>query len=157
MQLDYGIIADGFHAHPASVRIAHASRPDRLILVTDSIAAMGLSAGQYHLGTMQVTIKDGQAHITGTDTLAGAIVTMDACVQNLRQFTDCSPAAAVLAATRNPARLMGLYPKKGALQVNSDADILLLDPDTLKVRATIKSGQIVFVDGSVFPPIEGRG
>lgn len=39
-------------------------------------------------------------------------------------------------ACRNPARIFGLYPKKGVLQVGSDADMVILDPTR---EETIKS------------------
>ncbi len=150
--IDYSIIADGIHAHPASVRIAMASHPEGLILVTDAIAAMGLGNGTFKLGEVTIEIADGHAHVAGTDTLAGAVVTMEQCVQNLKKFTGCSAAQAVLAATKVPARRLGMYPRKGSLAHGADADVLLLDPETLKVRATIKNGQVVYVDGPAFPP-----
>lgn len=77
---------------------------------------------------------------------------LSSCVANLTKFTSCSPARAILAATAVPARRLGLYPRKGSLSPGADADILLLCKKTLAVKATIKNGQIVYVDGTVFPP-----
>lgn len=67
----YGMIVDGVHSHPASVKIAYNSHPEGLILTTDAIQAMGLQQGKYTLGSMVVEIKGNRAYIDGTDTLAG--------------------------------------------------------------------------------------
>ena len=48
----FGLIADGVHVHPASLKIAAAARRDRVVLVTDSMAAMGLPPGTYRLGNV---------------------------------------------------------------------------------------------------------
>lgn len=47
---------------------------------------------------------------------------------------------ALATVTRTPAAVWGL-PRKGELRVGADADVLLLDPDTLALRATVAAGQ----------------
>ena len=44
---------------------------DGLVLVTDAIPAMGLPAGQHHIGSQLVEIKGKRAVIAGTETLCG--------------------------------------------------------------------------------------
>lgn len=158
-RVHYSIIADGIHVHPFAVKIAYDSHQRGAVLVTDSMSAMGLGPGQYNLGAMQVELKssDGKraadkAVVAGTNTLAGAVVTLEECVQNFRAYTGCTTATAVLAASRSPAEVLGIYPRKGSLLVGSDADIVLLDPMTLAVRATIINGQLAYVDSPTFPP-----
>ena len=156
-RIAYSIIADGIHAHPASVNIAYQSNPEGTVLVTDSMAAMGLGTGRYHLGAMEVDIQtngngDKFAVVAGTSTLAGAIESLDQCVRNFRQFTKCPKETAILAATEHPARILGIYPRKGSLNVGADADVVLLHPETLQVMATIVNGQLAYVRGAQFPP-----
>ncbi|KAG0354880.1 hypothetical protein BGZ54_001438 [Gamsiella multidivaricata] len=67
----YGLICDGIHVHPNSIKIAYDSHPEGVILVTDAMSAMGLSPGNYQLGNMSVTKEDDRVYIEGTDTLAG--------------------------------------------------------------------------------------
>ena len=77
---------------------------------------------------MEVSIDAGRATIVGTETLAGAIASMDQCVRNFRAFT-ASPTAHVLeAASAHPARALGLA-CKGRLDFGCDADIVILDDD----------------------------
>ncbi|KAF9328655.1 hypothetical protein BG006_008190 [Podila minutissima] len=67
----YGLICDGIHVHPNSVKIAYDSHPEGVILVTDAMSAMGLAPGNYQLGNMRVTKDEDRVYIEGTDTLAG--------------------------------------------------------------------------------------
>ncbi|KAG0256253.1 hypothetical protein BG011_004650 [Mortierella polycephala] len=67
----YGLICDGIHVHPNSVKIAYDSHPEGVILVTDAMSAMGLSPGNYQLGNMNVTKDEDRVYIKDTDTLAG--------------------------------------------------------------------------------------
>ncbi|KAG0005553.1 putative N-acetylglucosamine-6-phosphate deacetylase [Entomortierella chlamydospora] len=67
----YGLICDGIHVHPNSIKIAYDSHPKGAILVTDAMSAMGLLPGSYQLGNMSVTKEDDRVYIEGTDTLAG--------------------------------------------------------------------------------------
>lgn len=139
----YGLIADGIHAHPASVNMASSTYPAGAVLVTDAMAAMGLPDGDYHLGTIAVTIADQQATVTGTNTLAGAITGIDQCVRNFRKFTSCSLAEAVCAATLHPAQALGISDRKGSLAVGRDADVILLD-DQLEVHAVFVNGLLAW-------------
>ena len=72
------LIADGIHLHPALYRhISDTTDPDRVALVTDAMVAAAFRDGTYQLGPMQVTVTDGVAHLTGTDTIAGSTTTTD--------------------------------------------------------------------------------
>jgi len=53
--------------------------------------------------------------------------------------------------SENPARLFGLYPRKGTIQPGSDADLLIIDPDA---ERTITADDHVSLAG--FTPYEGR-
>jgi N-acetylglucosamine-6-phosphate deacetylase len=108
------LICDGIHVAPEFVRLwLRAKTEARAILVTDGISATGMPDANYHLGGLQVTVKEGRCLLTsdlahGTETLAGSVLTMDRAVTNLRKFTGVSLATAVHLASRNPARMLGL-------------------------------------------------
>lgn len=68
----FGIIADGIHLHPASLRLAHGAHPDGLILITDAVMFMGMEDGTYDWTNGQRTVKKGMTlKLEGTSTLAG--------------------------------------------------------------------------------------
>ncbi|XP_078369540.1 N-acetylglucosamine-6-phosphate deacetylase-like [Oculina patagonica] len=140
----YGLIADGIHTHPTATRIAHRSHPDGLVLVTDAIAALGLSPGLHKLGPMQVEIDHEKATLQGTNTLAGSIASMDVCVQRFRKMSGCTTVEALEGATLHPAQVLGIEHKKGTLNYESDADLVFLDDD-LNVHATFIAGEPVWL------------
>ncbi|KAJ3386121.1 putative N-acetylglucosamine-6-phosphate deacetylase [Lobulomyces angularis] len=139
----YGLICDGIHSHPNSVKIAYSSHPKGAIIVTDAMAAAGLSDGIYKLGEMEAKVSEDYVFINGTETLAGSKITMDDSVKNFRKFTGCSIVEAINSATINPAKALGVQNKKGILSEGNDADIIFLDDD-LNVKK-------VFVAGIEFP------
>ncbi|OZJ03767.1 hypothetical protein BZG36_03074 [Bifiguratus adelaidae] len=139
----YGVICDGIHVHPNSVKIAYYSHPSGAILVTDAMSAMGLPSGNHSLGGLDVVVDDlNRVYIRGTDTLAGSAITMDACVKNFVKFTSCTIVEALEAATLHPAQLLGIADKKGTLNVGGDADFLFLSDD-LSVQRVFVGGEEV--------------
>lgn len=63
-----GLIADGLHLHPATLRLVHrAAGPDRIALVTDAMAAAGMPDGAYVLGPVRVLVRGGVARLAGTE------------------------------------------------------------------------------------------
>ncbi|HEX8025454.1 MAG TPA: amidohydrolase family protein [Candidatus Limnocylindrales bacterium] len=109
------LIPDGLHVHPAVVRIVrNAAGAERLAIVTDAIAALGMAPGSYRLAGRDVVYDEaeGSARLaTGGQAaggLAGSVLSMDAAVRNLARFSGCSEDEARLAATTVPARLLGL-------------------------------------------------
>jgi N-acetylglucosamine-6-phosphate deacetylase len=137
-----GIIADGLHVSPEMIAIAwRMLGPDRLFLVTDAIAALGLPHGPFRVGDTVVHVdEEGPRTVRGV--LAGSVLRMDEAVRNLIAFTGCTTAEAVAAATTNPARLLGRS-DVGVLQPGAYADVVLLDGDN-RVAATVAGGRVLF-------------
>ena len=72
------LITDGVHVDPALYRhVCRTVGPDRVSLVTDAMAAAGMSDGSYWLGPLEVAVVNGVARVAGTDTIAGSTATMD--------------------------------------------------------------------------------
>ncbi|CAG8574920.1 5577_t:CDS:2 [Scutellospora calospora] len=139
----YGIICDGIHVHPNSIKIAYDSHPSGAVLITDAMAAMGLSPGDYTLGDIPVRkIDDERVEVIEDGRLAGSVITIDACVRNFRKFTGCSIIEAVEAATLHPAELLGIQTIKGTLNVGADADLVFLDDDLRVMRCFIAGEEI---------------
>lgn len=106
-QVTAGLIADGVHSHPATVRLAVRSKgPEGIVLVSDMMAACGAAPGDYLLGGRRVIVDDTTARLED-GTLAGSILTMDAAVRNVAAWSDATAAEALHMATAVPARLLG--------------------------------------------------
>lgn len=142
-RLFFGLINDGVHVHRRLVQLMWAAAGDRAILITDSMAAMGIGNGRYQLGSLDITV-DGMVASRAGGGLAGSVLAMDQAIRNLVEFTGCSLDEAVATVTTRPAALMRLN-DRGSLQTGHRADVVLLDPD-VRVVATVVAGQIVFLE-----------
>jgi N-acetylglucosamine-6-phosphate deacetylase len=71
----FGLIADGIHLHPASVRLAWETHPKGLILITDAVMLMGCEDGIHDWTNGQKIVKTGSLlKLEGLDTIAGRYV-----------------------------------------------------------------------------------
>ena len=121
------IIADGVHLDPAIVKlVAEAKGPEQTVLITDATSATGMPDGRYHLGNIEVEVRDGKCMADGK--LAGSVLTMDRAVRNLARFAEWNLAQAVAAASQNPARVAKIA-NKGALAAGADADFGVLNAE----------------------------
>lgn len=132
------IIADGVHVDSPAVEILLASKgADRVILVSDGIAATGMPDGDYHLGSIDVRVSKGVAR-NAEGRLAGSTLTLDRAVSNMVQL-NVPLIDAVRMATLGPARRLGLAGKKGVIAVGADADLVFLHED-LSVAGVMTRG-----------------
>jgi N-acetylglucosamine-6-phosphate deacetylase len=138
-----GFIADGVHTHPSVITLVwRALGATRLNLVTDAMAALGMSAGTHLLGDYDVTVDATSARLAD-GTLAGSVLSLDQAVRNLIDVTGCTLAEALPTVTTTPARAIGLDGERGRIEPGYVADMVLLSPD-LRVRATICEGDVAF-------------
>ncbi|KAF5354888.1 hypothetical protein D9756_005465 [Leucocoprinus leucothites] len=143
----FGIIVDGIHCHPNSVRLAYSAHPEGCILITDAMKILDphLKDGAYEWRDGQRYVKEGdRLYLEGTDTLAGSVVTLDKCVRNFSRFTGCSFGEAIKCATYNPAKCLGIENKKGTLRPGADADLVVLSRQG-RVLSTWVKGKQAFV------------
>ena len=121
------LILDGLHVHPDVARLAFASAPGRIALVTDAMAAAGSTDGDYQLGSLAVTVANGRAVLRGTDTIAGSTLTLDRALQLAISAVELSPREAVEAVTLTPATALGMEKQLGLLAPGYAADAVMLD------------------------------
>jgi N-acetylglucosamine-6-phosphate deacetylase len=132
-----GLIVDGIHVDPSVVALAQRALGERLTLVTDAVAALGMPPGRQALGRAEVTAGDDGVRLAD-GTLAGSNLAMDDAMRNLVTFTGCAPEAALHAASAGPASLLG-DGARGTLDVGRRADLVLLTRD-LEVVTTFVGG-----------------
>ncbi|WP_080803091.1 N-acetylglucosamine-6-phosphate deacetylase [Arabiibacter massiliensis] len=137
------IIADGVHIHPAMVRLAfQLFGDDRMILISDTLRAAGLKDGTYDLGGQDVTVRGPVATIDN-GALAGSVSDLMRCLTVAVRDMGIPLASAVKAASANPARALGLDAERGSLEPGKVADAVLLDKETLDVRAVVLRGKVL--------------
>ncbi|SPO23220.1 related to N-acetylglucosamine-6-phosphate deacetylase [Ustilago trichophora] len=143
----YGLIADGHHSHPCSVRMAYSSHPSGCILVSDAMPWMDPSKpdGIYPWRENQNVVKIGnKVTLQNTDTLAGSVVPISDCVTNLARYANIPIHTAAYCASSNPAKMLGLENVKGFLTAGCDADLVRLDKSTGQVKETWVLGRKVW-------------
>jgi N-acetylglucosamine-6-phosphate deacetylase len=102
------LIPDGLHVHPAVVDLVRRTvGAERLAIVSDAISALGIGPGLHHLAGRDIQVDATSARLPD-GVLAGSVIGLDEGVRNLAAFAGCSLEEARLAATRVPARLLGL-------------------------------------------------
>ncbi len=110
-RLTFGVIADGRHVAPSMVDLAWKAAGDRLVLVSDAVAALGVS--------------DDPVAMTSDGTLAGATQSIDAGVRNLVEMTGCTLQEAAAAASSRPARVIGHRPPDDVwIEIDDDGHVL---------------------------------
>lgn len=140
------IIADGHHVHAGAIRLLERSKPDdKLILITDAVMAAGLGDGEYDLGGLPITVKDGVARLTGGDSLAGSTLTMINGFRYMVNQAGVSVEKASRMASANPARLLGLYEQTGSIANGKLADLVLVSQEPeLKLQRVWSAGNPIY-------------
>ena len=122
------LIGDGIHIHPATVRNTFRLFGDsRVILISDSMMATGMENGKYELGGQEVTMKDRKATLAD-GTIAGSATCLFDCMKSVIS-RGVPEREAILAATENPARSIGIFDEVGSLAPGKRADIVLADEE----------------------------
>lgn len=135
------IVNDGVHVHPEVVRMAFASAPGRIALITDAMAAAGSDDGDYILGSLAVEVRDGVARLAGGGSIAGSTLTLDEALRRAVREVGVAVEDAVLAVTQTPAEAIGRR-DLGRLAPGALADAVLLDDD-FRVLQVFASGSPV--------------
>ncbi|MBQ9031370.1 MAG: N-acetylglucosamine-6-phosphate deacetylase [Parasporobacterium sp.] len=131
------LICDGVHVDPAVIRIVFALFPGRVILISDALACCGMPDGTFLLGDQMVTLKDRRATLPD-GTLAGS-------AHNLFQMLQCAVSfgipmeEAILSATINPARQLGLDSEIGSIEEGKKADFLICT-ESLQLKSVYLAG-----------------
>ena len=133
------IIADGIHIPIPILRLVHRMKGvERTALVTDALAVTDSDKAF----DPRVIIEDGVCKLSDRSALAGSIATMDRLIRTMVMQAGIPLHDAVRMASETPARIMGIYDRKGSIQRGKDADILIMD-DNCELNAVYAMGQLV--------------
>ncbi len=133
------LICDGIHIHPAMVRsVFKLFGPNRVILISDTMRAAGMSDGTYMLGGQKVIVSDSKATLSD-GTIAGSTTNLMECLRRAVSF-GIPLHSAVMAASVNPAKSLNIFNKYGSLDIGKTANIVVLNLD-LSLRHIIFNGE----------------
>ena len=133
------LICDGVHIHPSVIRATFAMfGAKRMILISDSMRATGLNDGDYTLGGQPVKVKGNLATLHD-GTIAGSATNLMDCVRFVVKKVGLPFETAVMCASENPAKEIGIFHEVGSISAGKKADFVLLDKDLNIVS--------VYVDG----------
>jgi len=139
-----GIIADGQHVHPATLRVALAAKPHgKVFLVTDAMPPVGSDQTTFTLNGETITCNDGRC-VNAQGTLAGSALDMASAVRNTVAQLRVDLAEAARMASTYPAAFLDIAATHGQIAKGYVADFVVLN-EAIEVRETWIAGNRVFV------------
>ena len=136
------IICDGYHIHPAAVRLAFTMFKNRVVLVSDSGRCAGQMNGyRFDLGGQMAELRDGVAKLVGTDTIACSASNLWKCLRNVLSWGILEEEA-IRAATYNPACAIGAQEQVGSITAGKQADFIICSPDYAEKRVFLAGKEI---------------
>ena len=134
-------IADGIHVPPTILRLIYKVKGvEKTALITDALACAASDSSVAF--DPRVIIEDGVCKLADRSALAGSIATMDRLIQTMTFKAEVPLFDVCRMISETPAKIMGVFDRKGSLERGKDADILLLDKN-LDVRAVWAMGKLV--------------
>ena len=132
------LIADGHHVSETLMKMLYRAKgPGGICLVTDATAGAGLPNGsQFSLFGRDCIVEDGVCLLADRSALAGSASRMIDLVRTMIMKVNVPLHEAVMMATENPARAIGLE-TKGRLEVGADADLVVLSPELEVLHAFV--------------------
>ncbi|MEQ5774212.1 N-acetylglucosamine-6-phosphate deacetylase [Thalassospira sp. NFXS8] len=136
-----GLIADGFHVHPAAMQVAvRAKKTGKIMLVTDAMPTVGAKNKSFVLGGEEIIATNGRCALAD-GTLAGSDLDMMSAVKNTVEMIGTDLAEALRMASLYPAEFLKMGEHKGRIKPGFDADFVLFDSASYTVKNTWISGQ----------------
>ena len=122
------VIADGLHVPPVMLKVLHKIKGvEHTALITDSLA-YAASEGDVS-AEPRVIMEDGVCKLADRSALAGSIATMDTLIRTCIQKANIPMEDTFRMASETPAKIMGVFDRKGSIEEGKDADIMMFDHD----------------------------
>jgi N-acetylglucosamine-6-phosphate deacetylase len=138
----FDIIADGIHVDPRMLEFACRSKtPDRVSLISDSVAPTGLGDGEYEIWGERINVRNGRTE-NPRGSIAGSVITMLDAVKGMLSIRFTRSEVSRMASL-NPAKLLRAESRRGSIEIGKRADLVALDSNG-DVKLTVVAGNIVF-------------
>lgn len=136
-----GLIVDGYHVHPAALKIAiKAKAAGKIMLVTDAMPTVGAAEKRFNLGSEEIIATDGRCALAD-GTLAGSDLDMIAAVKNCVEMVGIELGEALRMASLYPATFLKLDDQMGRIAPGYNADLILFDGDYNVTRSWINGAE----------------
>ncbi len=139
-----GIIADGVHVHAASIRAAWHAKREKLFLVTDAMAPVGIEMTEFEQNGQRIVVRDNACFL-GDGRLAGSTLDMASAVRHCSGPIALPLDEALRMASTYPAEFLGLNARLGRIKIGYDASLVWLDKG-LEVKAVWIEGEEYLYD-----------
>ena len=136
------IISDGYHIHPAAVRLAFSMfGGDRMVLISDSGRCEGLPEGsKFELGGQDAWLRNGVAKLAD-GTIACSATNLFDCMVNAISF-GVKEEDAIRAASYNPACAIGADKEVGSIASGKVADFVVCNGDYTAKRVFLAGKEL---------------
>ncbi len=132
-----GLIVDGYHAHPATLKVALAAKAKgKMVLVTDAMPTVGAERKEFTLKGERIRAENGRC-ATADGTLAGSDLDMLGAVRNTVELLNLPLEEALRMASTYPAQMLGLSDQLGRVAPGYLADLILVDDQLHLVESWI--------------------
>jgi len=136
-----GIIADGYHVHPAIFGITVAAKQTgKTVLVTDAMPTVGSDIKSFDLFGSTIRAEGGRC-VTEDGTLAGSDIGLITAVKNAGRFADIDQFEALRMASAYAADAIGLADQMGYIRPGYRANLIELDA-SMHVRKSWIDGDV---------------
>lgn len=136
------LIVDTYHVSPVLYDMVWKLKGSKLCFITDCISAGGLKDGEYKLGNQKVIYKNNLCYLED-GTIAGSVLKLNEGIKNVYKNSNIPLYQCVNCATLNPATVIGMNDRKGSIEPNKDADMVIFDKD-FNVKKTFLMGEIKY-------------
>ena len=122
------VIADGIHVPPVMLNVVYQIKGvEKTALITDSLA---YAASEGNVSSEpSVILEDGVCKLADHSALAGSIATMDVLIRTCIHRAEIPMADVFRMVSETPAKIMGIFDRKGSIEEGKDADIMMFDDD----------------------------
>lgn len=136
----------GIHINPTMLKVlVRCKGIDNIILITDSFITPGTEPGKmYMMPNGQEVYEENGVNVQAVRKhVCGSAMTMDQSFQSMMRHTGLNMREVMKMTSLNPARILGIEPCKGTIEIGKDADIVMVN-DNLEVQKTLVEGKLVY-------------
>lgn len=147
-ELKLEVISDDRHVPNDLFKMVYKIKTrENIILISDALGVAGLPEGAKGIigskeNGMEVVIDDGVAKLADKSAFAGSVASGDILIRNVYKNCGIELVDAVYMMTVTPAKLLGVFDRKGSIAVDKDADLVIFDDD-INISSVYVNGEKV--------------